>query len=91
MSEDADADLSDPAVYEATRREVRHKMVNMYLHLYLICEVARCRRARRCTEDEAPCLWRYKEQYQYLMPPLHKALKAKLAAQEAEEGQAPTG
>jgi len=91
MSEDAYADLSDPAVYEATRRSAIGKLVNIYLQLYLICEEARCRRARRCTMDDAPCLLRYKRHYQYLMPPLYKDLKAKMAAEEAKESKTPSG
>ena len=91
MSEVKCEDLSDPAVYEAVRRSARHKLVNIYLRLYTICEEAPCRRARRCTFDEVPCLLRYKKHYQHLMPPLYKDLQAKLAAQEAEEGKTPSG
>jgi hypothetical protein len=92
MSEEPFPDpFSDPAAYEAESLRVRRKLATEYLKLYIVCEEPRCRRARRCTVDEAPCVLRYKWFYQHLMPPLYKDLQAKLAAQEAEEGKTPHG
>jgi hypothetical protein len=81
----------DGAAYEAARRGTMRKSANEYLRLYLICEEARCRRARRCVVDDSPCMWRYHKQYFHLMPPLQEALKAKMARRKAEKEKAPSG
>jgi hypothetical protein len=54
------------------------------LQLHLICEDPNCRRARRCAQEETPCILRYKRRYQHMLPALRKALDAKIAQDEAE-------
>jgi len=57
---------------EALRIKMARFFADKLVGLYRICEEPACRRARRCTVGEAPCIVRYKEQYAHMLPELHK-------------------
>ena len=81
--------LRQEAACEKLRRQVLPRGASEVLELHLICEDPKCRRARRCVQEETPCIERYKRYYQHLLPPpLYKALQARI---EADKGEKPSG
>ena len=50
-------------------------LVAQAFELHLICEDAKCKRAGACAQDDAaPCITRYKQFHQHLLPELRAAL-----------------
>ena len=76
--------LRQEAAHQKLRRQVLPRWATEVLHLHLICEELKCRRARRCALEETPCIVRYKKRYQHVLPTLRKALDARIAEAEAE-------
>jgi hypothetical protein len=62
---------------------VRRRFADI-LALHEVCAEARCRRARACAVEGAPCIRRCRSAFEHLLPKLRATLRRRLAAVAGE-------